>query len=183
MQLQRGDILKTRTFDLRRPPSTLVSLCALWMATLSVLSVLRVAFLLVGETSDISMVKLSLLWWDVLPSRQKLLLPFKTSYWTALVGICQSFCSSQRWNWAKEGDLELAKFRKSSKSDIFSQDDVFPSLCRGWCSRALGWGCYWLQHRSRCYHRCTLRFYIVTLWHCYIVTLQIHIAGTLPYIV
>ena len=53
-----------------------------------------------------------------------LLLPFKTSYWIALVGICQSCCSSQRWNWTKGRDLELSKFRKSSKFEIFSQDDV-----------------------------------------------------------
>ena len=42
----RKGVLKTKTFDLW-PPRLQVSLCALRMATLSVLSVLRVAFLLV----------------------------------------------------------------------------------------------------------------------------------------
>ena len=73
----------------------------------------------------------------------------------------------------------IVNFRKSLKSDIFSQDDVFPSLCRGWCLCALGWGCYWLQHRSRCYHRCTLRYIVTLLAHC---NLQIHIPGRLLHI-
>ena len=45
---QRG-VLKTKTFDLWWPPRCQVSLCALRMATLSMLSLLRVAFLLVGR--------------------------------------------------------------------------------------------------------------------------------------
>ena len=49
------------------------------------------------------MVKLSLLWWDVLPSRQKLLLPFKTSYWTALVAFVRAFVQVRGGTEGREG--------------------------------------------------------------------------------
>ena len=74
--------MKTKTFDLW-PPRLQVSLCALRMATLSVLSVLRVAFLLVGRCRQFLLTKLSIFLNAAVgvlpPGRQKLLMHFKTS--------------------------------------------------------------------------------------------------------